>query len=185
MPNWPTQTRSAPDALHADGHVHLRQPGTIAMVDFDGGAFHRTQPITLEHVQTVLRRVSGRRGHPEGPPPRRHLDRSRLSGDGLSPGAGAAGRRRRAYPFAARRPGSQPRPWRRDEPGLEAGRRDQGMRRPACSTAISPNGIRRARRILDWSRAQVALMRPSPECPRARSHHPRPYRDARRRNIFR
>jgi 2-polyprenyl-6-methoxyphenol hydroxylase-like FAD-dependent oxidoreductase len=30
-----------------------------AMVDFDGGAFHRTQPITIEHVQTVLSRVSG------------------------------------------------------------------------------------------------------------------------------
>lgn len=35
------------------------KPGTFAMVDFDGGAFHRTQPITLEHVQAVLRRVSG------------------------------------------------------------------------------------------------------------------------------
>jgi hypothetical protein len=34
-------------------------PGVIAMVDFDGGAFHRTQPITLEHVQSVLRHVSG------------------------------------------------------------------------------------------------------------------------------
>jgi 2-polyprenyl-6-methoxyphenol hydroxylase-like FAD-dependent oxidoreductase len=34
-------------------------PGTIAMVDFDGGAFHRTQPITLEHVQEVLRRICG------------------------------------------------------------------------------------------------------------------------------
>ncbi|WP_144149235.1 FAD-dependent monooxygenase [Paraburkholderia sp. BCC1884] len=34
-------------------------PGTIAMVDFDGGAAHRLQPITLEHVQAVLRRVSG------------------------------------------------------------------------------------------------------------------------------
>jgi 2-polyprenyl-6-methoxyphenol hydroxylase-like FAD-dependent oxidoreductase len=34
-------------------------PGRIAMVDFDGGVFHRTQPITLEHVQSVLRRVSG------------------------------------------------------------------------------------------------------------------------------
>jgi hypothetical protein len=28
------------------------------MVDFDGGAFHRTQPMTLEHVQGVLRRIS-------------------------------------------------------------------------------------------------------------------------------
>jgi hypothetical protein len=35
------------------------QPGAIAMADFDGGAFHRTQPITREHVQAVLRRVSG------------------------------------------------------------------------------------------------------------------------------
>ncbi|NIJ38675.1 2-polyprenyl-6-methoxyphenol hydroxylase-like FAD-dependent oxidoreductase [Sphingopyxis panaciterrae] len=34
-------------------------PGTIAMVDFDAGAFHRTQPITRGHVQTVLRRISG------------------------------------------------------------------------------------------------------------------------------
>ncbi|AGA26403.1 FAD-dependent monooxygenase [Singulisphaera acidiphila] len=35
------------------------QPGTIAIADFDGGASHRTAPITLEHVQAVLRRVSG------------------------------------------------------------------------------------------------------------------------------
>jgi 2-polyprenyl-6-methoxyphenol hydroxylase-like FAD-dependent oxidoreductase len=35
------------------------QPGVIAMVDFDGGAFHRSQPVTCEHVQAVLRRVSG------------------------------------------------------------------------------------------------------------------------------
>ena len=34
-------------------------PGIIAMVDFDGGACHRTQSITLDHVQTVLRRISG------------------------------------------------------------------------------------------------------------------------------
>jgi 2-polyprenyl-6-methoxyphenol hydroxylase-like FAD-dependent oxidoreductase len=34
------------------------QPGVIGLADFDGGAFHRTQPITIEHVQTVLRRVS-------------------------------------------------------------------------------------------------------------------------------
>ena len=34
------------------------QPGVIAFVDFDGGAFHRTQPITREHVQAALRRVS-------------------------------------------------------------------------------------------------------------------------------
>jgi 2-polyprenyl-6-methoxyphenol hydroxylase-like FAD-dependent oxidoreductase len=40
------------------GMYTFAQPGTIAMVDFDGGAFHRTAPITMEHVQNVLRRVS-------------------------------------------------------------------------------------------------------------------------------
>src|SRR5882724_5941526 len=34
------------------------QPGVIAMVDFDGGASHRTRSVTCEHVQAVLRRVS-------------------------------------------------------------------------------------------------------------------------------
>ncbi len=54
-----------PDKLKP-GHHYTRggmytyaRPGTIAMADFDGGAFHRTQPITREHVQAVLRRVSG------------------------------------------------------------------------------------------------------------------------------
>lgn len=40
------------------GMYTFAQPGTIAMVDFDGGAFHRTAPITIAHVQSVLRRVS-------------------------------------------------------------------------------------------------------------------------------
>jgi 2-polyprenyl-6-methoxyphenol hydroxylase-like FAD-dependent oxidoreductase len=36
------------------------QPGYLAIQDFDGGAFHSSdKPITLEHVQEVLRRVSG------------------------------------------------------------------------------------------------------------------------------
>ncbi len=54
-----------PDALLPGRHstptgmYTYAQPGTIAMVDFDGGAFHRTRPMTLEHVQAVLRRVSG------------------------------------------------------------------------------------------------------------------------------
>jgi 2-polyprenyl-6-methoxyphenol hydroxylase-like FAD-dependent oxidoreductase len=41
------------------GMYTYARPGTIAMVDFDDGAFHRTQPITLDHVQAVLRRISG------------------------------------------------------------------------------------------------------------------------------
>jgi 2-polyprenyl-6-methoxyphenol hydroxylase-like FAD-dependent oxidoreductase len=34
-------------------------PGTIRMVEFDGGANHRVQPITRDHIQGVLRRISG------------------------------------------------------------------------------------------------------------------------------
>ncbi len=35
------------------------QPGFVVMQDFDGGAFHDSQsPVTLEHVQAVLRRIS-------------------------------------------------------------------------------------------------------------------------------
>jgi 2-polyprenyl-6-methoxyphenol hydroxylase-like FAD-dependent oxidoreductase len=41
------------------GMYTFAKPGTIAMVDFDKGAYHRTQPITLDHVQAVLRRVAG------------------------------------------------------------------------------------------------------------------------------
>ncbi|MFI9505538.1 FAD-dependent oxidoreductase [Nocardia sp. NPDC052566] len=41
--------------------AYLQMPaaGHIGMMDFDGGAFDRTQPPTLDHLQTVLRRVSG------------------------------------------------------------------------------------------------------------------------------
>lgn len=54
-----------PDALPLGRHYTptgmftYARPGTVAMVEFDGGAFHRVQPITLDHVQAVLRRVSG------------------------------------------------------------------------------------------------------------------------------
>lgn len=41
------------------GMYTYARPGTIAMADFDGGAFHRSRPITIEHVQAVLQRVSG------------------------------------------------------------------------------------------------------------------------------
>jgi 2-polyprenyl-6-methoxyphenol hydroxylase-like FAD-dependent oxidoreductase len=41
------------------GMYTYSRPGTVAMVEFDGGALHRTQPITRDHVQAVLRRISG------------------------------------------------------------------------------------------------------------------------------
>ena len=54
-----------PDTLRTGRHYTsagmytYQKSGTIAMVDFDRGAFHRTRPITLDHAQAVLRRVSG------------------------------------------------------------------------------------------------------------------------------
>lgn len=41
------------------GMYTCQKPGTIAMVDFDGGDFHRTKPVTPAHVQSVLRHISG------------------------------------------------------------------------------------------------------------------------------
>jgi 2-polyprenyl-6-methoxyphenol hydroxylase-like FAD-dependent oxidoreductase len=44
----------------ARGMYLQSQPGYIVIQDFDGGAFHSSEkPITPEHVQEVLRRVSG------------------------------------------------------------------------------------------------------------------------------
>ena len=37
---------------------YMNQPGQIAIADFDGGAFDRSETITREHLQAVLRRVS-------------------------------------------------------------------------------------------------------------------------------
>ena len=58
--SWLTRACSAPAAIgRPRGMYTFAPPGTVAMVDFDGGAFHRSGPITSEHVQAVLRRVSG------------------------------------------------------------------------------------------------------------------------------
>jgi 2-polyprenyl-6-methoxyphenol hydroxylase-like FAD-dependent oxidoreductase len=54
----PTQLRPGRHYTPTGMYTYAK-PGTIAMVDFDGGAFHRTEPIALEHVQAVLRRISG------------------------------------------------------------------------------------------------------------------------------
>ncbi|GGV02816.1 FAD-dependent oxidoreductase [Streptomyces albospinus] len=40
-------------------YLRMRAEGHIGVMDFDGGAFDRSQPPTLHHLQTVLRRVSG------------------------------------------------------------------------------------------------------------------------------
>lgn len=42
-----------------EGMYTFAPPGTISVVDFDGGAFHRSSAVTLDHLQAVLRRISG------------------------------------------------------------------------------------------------------------------------------
>jgi 2-polyprenyl-6-methoxyphenol hydroxylase-like FAD-dependent oxidoreductase len=136
-------------------------PGTIGMVEFDGGAFHRTQPLTREHVQGVLRRVSGtdvtvtalelattwtdrayqatayRKGRVLLAGDAAHTH-SPLGGQGLNLGLGDA--------------------------------MNLGWKLVATIRGNAPDGLLDSyeserhpvgQQVLDWSRAQVALMRPS------------------------
>ncbi|HVI57133.1 MAG TPA: FAD-dependent monooxygenase [Luteibacter sp.] len=136
-------------------------PGIIGMVEFDGGACHRVNPITLEHVQAVLRRVSCTditltalrlattwtdRAH-QATAYRKtrvllagdaaHIH-SPLGGQGLNLGLGDA--MNLGWKLAATIRGHAP-----------DGLLDTYM------TERHPVGTK----VLDWSRAQVALMRPS------------------------
>lgn len=136
-------------------------PDMIRMVEFDGGAQHRGQPITREHVERVLRRVSGTNvevtalGHATTWTDRAYLAteyrrgrvllagdaahvHSPLGGQGLNLGIGDA--MNLGWKLAATIGGV-----------AAAGLLDsyQRERRPI------------AEQVLDWSRAQVALMRPN------------------------
>jgi hypothetical protein len=137
------------------------QRGTIAMVEFDGGAYHRSQPITGEHVQAVLRRISGtdvtvtalhvattwtdraqqattyRRGRVLLAGDAAHIH-SPFGGQGLNLGLGDA--MNLGWKLASTIRGTAP-------PGLL----------DSYLSERHPVGAR----VLDWSRAQVALMRPT------------------------
>lgn len=144
----------------SNGMYMQGQPGYIAMADFDGGAFHRT-PLTLEHVQAVLRRIAGvdvtvtalkagttwtdrayqatmyRKGRVLLAGDAAHIH-SPLGGQGLNLGFGDA--MNLGWKLAATIRGDAP-----------AGLLD------SYESERHPVGAQ----VLDWSRAQVALMRPS------------------------
>jgi 2-polyprenyl-6-methoxyphenol hydroxylase-like FAD-dependent oxidoreductase len=139
------------------------QPGYLVIQDFDGGAFHNSEkPITLEHVQEVLRRVSNtdvtisalhiattwtdrarqattyRNGriHLAGDAAHIHAP---LGGQGLNLGLGDA--MNLGWKLAATIHKKAP----------------EGLL-DSYYTERHPIGVQ----VLDWSRAQVAIMKPGP-----------------------
>ena len=140
------------------------QPGYVVIQDFDAGAFHNSaKPITLEHVQEVLRRVS----NTDVTINKLHIattwtDRARqatayrngrvflagdaahihapLGGQGLNLGLGDA--MNLGWKLAATIHNKAP----------------EGLL-DSYNTERQPIGSQ----VLDWSRAQVAIMKPDPE----------------------
>jgi 2-polyprenyl-6-methoxyphenol hydroxylase-like FAD-dependent oxidoreductase len=151
--------------------MYLRMPagGYIGMMDFDGGTFDRARPLTSEHLQTVLRRVSG----------------TSVSVTGVELASSFTDRAMQATTYRQGRVllagdaahvhsplGGQ---------GLNLGIGDAmnlGWKLAATVRETAPEGLLdtyTAERhpvgagVLDWSRAQVAVMRPGPYSPALQS----------------
>jgi 2-polyprenyl-6-methoxyphenol hydroxylase-like FAD-dependent oxidoreductase len=147
--------------------MYLRTPfeGHLGMMDFDGGAFDRSQPLTREHLQTVLRRVSGTDAH---------LSEVHLASSFTDRAMQATTYRNGRVLLAGDAAhihsplGGQ---------GLNLGIGDAmnlGWKLAATIHDTAPDGLLdtyTAERhpvgaaILDWSRAQVATMNPGPNAP--------------------
>ncbi|WIX85505.1 FAD-dependent monooxygenase [Amycolatopsis sp. DG1A-15b] len=150
-------------------YLTMSEPGHLGVLDFDGGAYDRSRPPTREHLQSVLRRVSGtdvtlgelhlastftdrakqattyRRGRILLAGDAAHIH-SPLGGQGLNLGIGDA--------------------------------MNLGWKLAATVAECAPSGLLDTytaerhpigARVLDWSRAQVAAMRPDRHSRAARS----------------